>query len=102
MGDGDYPIPISGIDGANDDGEATDPSATSPIHQAPDLERLATGFVHCLRSGGLTVPIRSSLQFTRALRAVGIGNGDDVYWAGRSTLVVRPEDIAMYLSLIHI
>ncbi len=62
----------------------------------PDLERLATGFVHCLRSGGLTVPVSMSLRFTQALMAVGVGNGDDVYWAGRATLVSRPEDIAMY------
>ena len=63
---------------------------------APTIERLATGFVHSLRTGGLTVPISASLQFTRALAALGLGDGDDVYWAGRSTLLTRPEDIAMY------
>lgn len=68
----------------------------SEVDALPELERLSTGFVHCLRSGGLTVPISMSLRFTQALMAVGIGNGDDVYWAGRATLVSRPEDIAMY------
>ena len=91
----DYPLPISGIDGPDGD-EAAAADASAEIRRVPDLERLATGFIHSLRTGGLTVPISSSLQFTRALRAVGIGNGDDVYWAGRSTLVVRPEDIAMF------
>jgi uncharacterized protein with von Willebrand factor type A (vWA) domain len=66
------------------------------IESAPSLERLTAGFVHCLRSGGLTVPISMSMRFTQALRAVGLSNGDDVYWAGRATLVSRPEDIAMY------
>ena len=91
----DYPLPISGIDGPDGD-EVAAADASAEIRRVPDLERLATGFIHSLRTGGLTVPISSSLQFTRALRAVGIGNGDDVYWAGRSTLVVRPEDIAMF------
>ncbi len=65
----------------------------------PDIERLAAGFIHTLRSGGLVVPISSSLRYVQSLRAVGLGNGDDVYWAGRATLVVRPEDIAMYNAM---
>lgn len=64
--------------------------------ESPDIERLATGFVHCLRSGGLTIPVGMTLRFTEALDAVGLSNGEDVYWAGRATLVSRPEDIAMY------
>ena len=99
MADENYPLPIGGLDGtdaellpgANDDSPAE-------IQKMPPLERLATGFIHALRTGGLVVPISSSLLFTQALLAVGVGNGDDVYWAGRATLVTRPED----LSLIHI
>ena len=64
-----------------------------------DVERLAAGFVYTLRSGGLVVPVSSSLRYTEALRAVGLANGDDVYWAGRATLVVRPRDIAMYNAM---
>ena len=64
-----------------------------------EVERLAAGFIHTLRSGGLTVPVSSSLRYVESLRAVGLGNGDDVYWAGRATLVVRPEDIAMYNAM---
>jgi len=71
----------------------------SPDLEQIELERLAAGFIHTLRSGGIVVPISSSLRFVQALRAVGLGNGDDVYWAGRSTLVVRPEDIAMYNAM---
>lgn len=60
------------------------------------IERVVAGFVHCLRSGGLTVPVSASVQFRSALGALGLRRGDDVYWAGRATLVTRPEDIAMY------
>ncbi len=89
-----YPLPISGIDGEAPVVQAKE--GRVELAGMPELERLATGFVHCLRSGGLTVPISMSLRFTQALMAVGVGNGDDVYWAGRATLVSRPEDIAMY------
>ena len=63
------------------------------------LERVAAGFIHTLRSGGIVVPISSSLRYVQALRSVGLGNGDDVYWAGRATLVLRPEDIVMYNAM---
>ena len=89
-------LPISGMDGPDERSSQNHAGSSATIETMPALERLATGFVHALRTGGLTVPISSSLQFTRALNAVGVGNGDDVYWAGRSTLVTRPEDIAMY------
>ena len=91
-----YPLPVSGIDGDSPDADGLGNDAPGEIGAVPDLERLATGFVHCLRSGGLTVAVSMSLRFTQALMAVGVGNGDDVYWAGRATLVSRPEDIAMY------
>ena len=82
------------MDGSAEDDQADrEPPAVDAV---PDIERLATGFVHCLRTGGLTVPISMSLRFAQALLAVGVGNGEDVYWAGRATLVTRPEDIAMY------
>ncbi len=97
MTDSSFPLPIGGIDGP-DDGPAILQAQEGRVNieSMPELERLATGFVHCLRSGGLTVPVSMSLRFTQALMAVGVGNGDDVYWAGRATLVSRPEDIAMY------
>lgn len=71
-------------------------SGESTEFDTPPIERLAAGFVHCLRSGGLIVPVGMTLRFTDALGAVGVGDGNDVYWAGRATLISRPEDIAMY------
>ncbi|MSY71072.1 MAG: VWA domain-containing protein [Actinobacteria bacterium] len=38
----------------------------------------------------------STLLFVDALQKVGIATRDAVYWAGRATLVRRPEDIPLY------
>ena len=46
-----------------------------------ELERLAAAFIHTLRSGGITVPISATIRYVEALRAVGLHNGEDVYWA---------------------
>jgi uncharacterized protein len=57
---------------------------------------LAVAFTRVLRGAGLTVPITSVLAFTEALGEVGFGLRDHVYWAGRATLVRKPEDIGLY------
>jgi hypothetical protein len=61
-----------------------------------DVDRLVTGFVHVLRRGGMSITISQSTLFRAALDAVGLGEGLDVYWAGRSTLVLKQEHVAMY------
>ena len=63
-------------------------------HAAP--ERIAVAFVRRLRAASVDVPIDSTVIFVRALAMLGLANRDGVYWAGRSTLVRRPEDIAAY------
>ena len=45
---------------------------------------------------GLAVEPGATVTFARALAAVGVGEPDRVYWAGRATLVRRPEDIDDY------
>jgi uncharacterized protein with von Willebrand factor type A (vWA) domain len=50
-------------------------------------------FVAELRRAGLEVPLSSSIDFVSALAVVDPDRPDDVYWAGRTTLVRRPEDI---------
>jgi uncharacterized protein len=57
---------------------------------------LAVAFTRVLRGAGLTVPIGSVLAFTDALGEVGFGLRDNVYWAGRATLVRKPEDIGLF------
>jgi len=51
----------------------------------------AVGFARALRAAALDVPVDSVAAFMEALGAV-----DSVYWAGRTTLVRRPEDIGVY------
>ncbi len=60
---------------------------------ATTAEQLAVGFGRVLRGLGLRVPIGHVLDFAAALGAVGIDDRAGVYWAGRATLVRRPEDI---------
>lgn len=57
---------------------------------------MAVGFARLLRQAGLAVPIDSVLTFISALGALGVSRRDDVYHAGRATLVRRPEDLEVY------
>ena len=56
----------------------------------------AVAFVRLLRRAGLVVPVDSSVRFTEALDVLDPAVPDDVYWAGRTTLVRRAEDVATY------
>ena len=42
------------------------------------------------------MPVGSTVVFAEALGAVGMTRRDAVYWAGRTTLVRRPEDVELY------
>jgi uncharacterized protein with von Willebrand factor type A (vWA) domain len=57
------------------------------------------GFVRALRGAGVDVPISCSVTFAEALGALDITRREQVYWAGRATLVRRPEDIETYDSV---
>jgi uncharacterized protein len=61
-----------------------------------DASRLGVAFARLLRAAGLTVPVGSVLMFVDALGEVGMASRDTVYWAGRATLVHRPEDRPLY------
>jgi hypothetical protein len=61
-----------------------------------EAEALAVAFARVLRGGGLSVPIDSVLMFSEALGAVGLDDRDGVYWAARTTLVRRPEDMPFF------
>ncbi len=63
---------------------------------ADPVERMAVGFCRVLRELGLKAPASATINFTTALGVVGIERREAVYWAGRSTLVGRPEDIVVF------
>lgn len=59
-------------------------------------ERLAVGFCRALRAAGLRVPPSDTIRFVEAVGLVGAESRSAVYWAGRATVVHRPEDIGLY------
>jgi uncharacterized protein with von Willebrand factor type A (vWA) domain len=62
-----------------------------PLHE-PTAERFVVTFANLLRGSGVDVPVGSVITFAQALGEVGLDDRDHVYWAGRATLVRRPED----------
>ena len=58
--------------------------------------RLAVSFGRLLRHAGVAVPGGAVATFAAALEAVGLGDEDLVYWAGRTTLLTSPEDAPTY------
>ncbi len=61
-----------------------------------DPARAAVGFVRVLRAAGIGVSTDSSVLFGDALGQVGWSRADDVYWAARTTLCRRPEDLETF------
>jgi hypothetical protein len=59
-------------------------------------ERIAVAFGRVLRGVGLRVPVSSIASFAEALSLTGLTDRSNVYWAGRATLVHRPEDAEWY------
>jgi uncharacterized protein with von Willebrand factor type A (vWA) domain len=59
-------------------------------------ERMAVAFARVLRGAGLRAPLGSVLTFVDALGKLRLDQRDQVYWAGRATLVRNPEDIPLY------
>ena len=57
-----------------------------------DVARMATAFATMLRRLGVPVSTGDVVTFVEALGEVGLEERAAVYWAGRTTLVRRPED----------
>ncbi len=72
------------------------PDDPRPASDDAGADRLAVGFARLLRERGLDVPPTSTLLYAQALAAVNAQRAVDLYWAGRATLVRRPEDAATY------
>jgi uncharacterized protein with von Willebrand factor type A (vWA) domain len=67
----------------------------APAHTR-DAGDIAVAFTRVLRGAGLAVPMSSTIAFGEALACTGLDERDTVYWAGRATLVRRPEDREVY------
>jgi uncharacterized protein with von Willebrand factor type A (vWA) domain len=70
------------------------PGAEAGAQETP--ARMAVAFSALLRRAGLAVPVGSVLVFAEGLTRLGLASRGAVYWAGRATLVRRPEDIDTY------
>jgi uncharacterized protein len=64
--------------------------------QGASTVTVLVAFARSLRRAGLAVPVDSVVQYVRAIDALGIDRRDRVYWAGRSVLIHRHEDIGTY------
>jgi uncharacterized protein with von Willebrand factor type A (vWA) domain len=72
----------------------TPDQGAAPVRSEP--AEIAVAFSRVLRGAGLAVPISCTHSYAEALCAVGIDDRDATYWAGRATLVRRPEDIDLF------
>jgi uncharacterized protein len=61
----------------------------------PEVDRTAVALASALRERGVPVPTGATVAYARALTLAG-GTPAGAYWAGRATLVVRPEHVAAY------
>jgi len=68
----------------------------SPLSASAETGRLPVAFVRVLRAAGLDVPGGAPARYAEALGAVGLDQETGVYWAGRATLLRRPEDVETY------
>jgi len=68
---------------------------TNPPPEAEALARLI-GFGRDLRRRGLPVGTGRIVTFCRSAAALGALDREDLYWAGRGSLISRPEDVAAF------
>jgi uncharacterized protein with von Willebrand factor type A (vWA) domain len=63
---------------------------------AADVEAVAVTVARTLRRLGVAAPPDSTVAYAAALAEVGVDQRGPAYWAGRATLVHRPEDVPTY------
>jgi uncharacterized protein with von Willebrand factor type A (vWA) domain len=68
----------------------------SPLSEQGEFERIAVAFARVLRGLSVDVPVGRAVTYARALALTGVDRSNAVYWAGRTTLLGRPEDIPAY------
>lgn len=68
----------------------------APSSALPGLPSVPVAFARVLRADGLAVPVGATVAFAEALAAIADRGAAGAYWAGRATLIRRPEDVAAY------
>jgi hypothetical protein len=63
---------------------------------AGNLASIPVAFAQVLRGAGVAVPVGAAVSFAQALAEVSDRGAAGAYWAGRATLVRRPEDVEAY------
>ncbi len=66
------------------------------LSEQGEFERIAVAFARVLRGLSVDVPVGRAVTYARALALTGVDRSSAVYWAGRATLLGRPEDIPTY------
>ena len=61
-----------------------------------DPAQIAAAFGRLLRGVGFEVPVSRMMSFVEALGLLGLRSRENVYWAGRSTLVSDPQDLVAF------
>lgn len=62
----------------------------------PAGSRIAVRLAQALRREGVDVPTGATLGFAASLGAVHADRPSELYWAGRATLIRRPEDVPAF------
>lgn len=60
------------------------------------VEEVAVAMARTLRGLGVPAPPDATIAYATALAEVGVDRRSRAYWAGRATLVRRPEDVPAY------
>jgi uncharacterized protein len=76
--------------------DAADTPTAAARTPLDDPVRLPVAFAHVLRRWGIVIPVGRLPLYAEALGAIDLSSRAAVYWAGRATLVTRPEDLAAY------
>lgn len=67
-----------------------------PDDVAPDLAGVAARFAHLLHAAGVSVTPERAGRWATAVRIARPATTQELYWLGRVTLTLDPDDIAVY------
>ena len=70
--------------------------SSPPVPDRADFTGVLAGFAGALRSAGLAVGTGDVLTYCAAAGLLDPADLTDLYWAGRTSLISRPEDIVTY------